>query len=93
MRLSQVVVTSLNGDIEEVDPAVRRTLVAIASEIDEQADGWELLIHSLDTKIDTAVDAFKDEVKSVRRLLVGLTSTVIGGVIVGILNVIVNVNL
>lgn len=93
MKLSVVLINALNGDIDKVDPAVRRALVAIAQEHDEQADQWDVRIDGLETKIDGAVEEFKDEVKGVRRLLIGLTSTVIGGILVGIINVIVNVNL
>ena len=91
--MSLVVKNALNGDTNEVDPAVRRTLYAIANEMDEQADQWDERIDMLSHKIDDAVVEFKSDVKSVRRLLIGLTSTVIGGIVIGIVNVIVNVNL
>lgn len=87
MKLVTVVKNALNGDIDTVDVAIRRTLFAIANELDEQSDQWDARLLMLSTEIAGGVSSVREEVRSVRRLLVGLTSTVIAGIIVGIVNV------
>jgi hypothetical protein len=63
MQMQDVVRVALNGDADKVDPAVRRTLNAMAAQQDE---------HNAD---------MLKEVRGVRRMLTGLTGTVITGLI------------
>lgn len=87
--MTLIVRNALNGDAEKVDPAVRRTLYAIANEHDEQATEWDTRVASLTSHIDAATVRLESDVSSVRKLLVTLTGTVITGIIVGVVNVIV----
>jgi len=72
MKMHQIVKTSLNGDADQVDPAVRRTLYAISDEMDD----WR-------------TEMLK-EVQSVRKLLIGLTGTVVTGLVLGIAQVLLS---
>lgn len=101
MKLSVVVKNALNGDIERVDPAVRRALIAMATEADEQAVNWDTRINGLAEDIKGAVEEVKVEVVGVksevkgdvqglRRMLVGLTTSVIAGIIIGIVNIVIS---
>lgn len=87
--MTLIVRNALNGDADKVDPAVRRTLYAIANEHDEQALEWDKRVDQLTTHIDSATVALERDVSGVRRLLVTLTGTVITGIIVGVVNVII----
>ena len=64
--MAQIVKRSFNGDAEKVDPAVHRTMYAIADEMDD----WR--------------DEMLNEVRGVRRLLMGLTGTVVTGLLLAI---------
>ena len=89
MKLTLIVKNALNGDHEKVDPAVRRTLYAIANEHDEQALEWDGRIAEVTQHIDQATLRLEKDVSSVRKLLVTLTGTVITGIVVGVVNVLV----
>lgn len=91
MKLALIVKNSLNGEADQVAVPVRRTFYAMANELDEQSGQWDDRLAELSAKIDHAVAELSEEVDSVRRLLIGLTSTVIVGVIVGIVNVLLRV--
>lgn len=69
MKMYRTVEVALNGDADDVQPAVRRTLYSMANELDE----WQIeMLH---------------EVRSVKRLLIGLTSTVVTGLLVAVANI------
>jgi hypothetical protein len=87
MKLALVVRNALNGDSDEVPSAVRRTVYAMANELDEQSEQWDDKLEAMSQKIDSVVTDLRSDVTSVRRLLIGLTSTVIAGIVVGIVNV------
>ena len=89
MKLALIVRNALNGDAEKVDPAVRRTLYAIANEHDEQALEWDERVNVVTTHIDNAVIALERDVAAVRKLLVTLTGTVVTGIVVGVVNVLI----
>lgn len=78
----------MNGDTDSVSPAVRRTLYAMANELDEQQEQWDRRILDVDAHIDHSTAVLEREVLSVRRLLITLTSTVIAGIIVGVVNIV-----
>jgi len=61
--MTQIVKVALNGDADQVDKAVRRTLYAVANEYDEQSQ------------------AFLDEVRGVKKLLLTLTGSVVTGIL------------
>jgi len=61
--MTQIVKVALNGDADQVDKAVRRTLYAVANEYDEQSE------------------AFLNEVRSVKKLLLTLTGSVVTGIV------------
>ena len=72
MKMHQIVTTSLNGDANDVDPAVRRTMYAMSDELDDwRAD-------------------MLDEVRGVKRLLMGLTGTVVTGLLLGVAQVLLS---
>lgn len=87
--MALIVKNSLNGDSETVTPAVRRTLYAMANEIDEQSAEWDARVADVTSHIDQATTRLEKDVMSVRRLLVTLTGTVVTGIIIGVVNVIV----
>lgn len=87
VKLTLIVKNALNGDSETVDPAVRRTLYAIANEHDEQALDWDIRIGQVTQHIDDSTIRLEKDVGSVRKLLVTLTGTVVVGIIVGVVNV------
>ena len=62
-KMAQIVKRSFNGDADKVDPAVHRTLYAVADEMDD----WR-------------GDMLR-EVKGVRKMLMGLTGSVITGIL------------
>jgi len=63
VKMTQIVKVALNGDADQVDKAVRRTLYAVANEYDEQSQ------------------AFLDEVRGVKKLLLTLTGSVVTGIL------------
>lgn len=63
LKMAQIVKRSFNGDAESVDPAVHRTLYAVADEMDD----WRT--------------EMMREVKGVRKLLAGLTGSVVTGIL------------
>lgn len=89
VKLTLIVRNALNGDADTVDPAVRRTLYAIANEHDEQALEWDKRVENLTSHIDQATITLERDVASVRKLLVTLTGTVVTGIIVGVVNVLI----
>jgi hypothetical protein len=84
--LVSIVKNSLNGDAATTDPAVRRTLYAVAQELDEQSAHWDKRINDVARQIDANTATLSEEVGSVRRLLISLTGTVIAGIIVAIVS-------
>jgi len=89
VKLTLIVRNALNGDSDTVDPAVRRTLYAIANEHDEQALEWDARVSELMSHIDQATITLERDVSSVRKLLVTLTGTVVTGIVVGVVNVLI----
>ena len=87
--MTLIVRNALNGDADTVDPAVRRTLYAIANEHDEQALEWDQRVDQLTSHFDSATLSLEGDVRGVRRLLVTLTGTVVTGIIVGVVNVLI----
>ena len=67
-KLARLIEVSLNGEAEQVDPAVRRTLYALGDELENRHE--ETL----------------QEIRGVRKLLISLTATTIGMILVGIVN-------
>lgn len=82
MKLSRVVEVSLNGDAPTVDPAVRRTLYSVADAVDEST-------RQTREDMNEALLAVRSDYKQMRRLLIGTTTTVLGGVLVGIANILI----
>jgi hypothetical protein len=88
VKLALIVKNSLNGDIEEVSNAVRRTFYALANEMDEQAEDWDVRIADMRSHLDERCDQISSEVRGIRRVLILGTSAIITGIVVGIANVI-----
>lgn len=88
MKLALIVKNSLNGDVEQVPNAVKRTFYALANELDEQAEDWDARIADLRGHLDERCDQLSGEVKGIRRVLILGTSAIITGIVVGIANVI-----
>jgi len=89
VKLTLIVRNALNGDADKVDPAVRRALYAIANEHDEQALEWDVRVATVNQHIDNTGLRLERDVASVRKLLVTLTGTVVCGIIVGVVNVLI----
>jgi hypothetical protein len=89
VKLTLIVRNALNGDADTVDPAVRRTLYAIANEHDEQALEWDNRVAQLTAHIDEQTAKLEKDVAAVRRLLMTLTGTVVTGIIVGVVNILI----
>ena len=104
MKLTRIVEVALNGDADQVDPAVRRAFYSMSAELDEQSRDWDLRIIDLGIKMDAAVEEIKvgirdefkkemdrqaDEVKGVKRLLLGLTGTAVVGILTGVANLLI----
>ena len=83
MKMLRVVEVALNGDAQNVDPAVRRTLYALANEHDDRDAEIEKAIEELGER-------FAEEVKGVKRLLLGLTGTVVSGIMVAVANILLS---
>ena len=90
MKIVALVRTAVNGDEDRIEPAVRRTLYAMAGELDEQAQIADKRLNDLALNIEHAISDVRDEVRGVKRLLVTLTSAVIAGIIVGIANILMS---
>lgn len=69
-KLERLIDVSLNGEAQDVDPAVRRTLYALGDELENRHE--EVM----------------SEIRGVRKLLIGLTTTTIGMILVGVVNAI-----
>ena len=82
MKLSRVVEVALNGDAPNVDPAVRRTLYSVADAVD---DSHRIIREDM----NEAIQVVRSDYKSMRRLLVGTATTVIAGVLVGVVNILI----
>ena len=67
-KLARLIDVSLNGEADQVDPAIRRTLYALGDELENRHE--EVI----------------GEIRGVRKLLIGLTTTTIGMILVGIVN-------
>lgn len=78
-RVRRAVRDALNGDYETVDPALRRALFAISTELDE---------HSLESSNEHK--EIRAEIKGVRRLLISTTVTFVIAMGTGLLNLIMN---
>ena len=78
-RVRRAVRDALNGDYENVDPALRRALFAISTELDE---------HSLESSNEHK--EIRAEVKGVRRLLISTTVTFVIAMGTSLLNLIMN---
>jgi len=104
VKLTRVVEVALNGDADRVEPAVRRALYSMTAELDEQSRDWDARIIDLGIKMDAAVEEIKvgirdefkkemdrqaDEVKGVKRLLLGLTGTAVVGILTGVANLLI----
>lgn len=95
MKLSRALEIALNGDAPNVDPAVRRALTSLAQQLDEYhiaiEDKLTEFKEELTADLGTAIERQEQEVKGVRRLLIGLTSSFIGAMLVGIANVLIGI--
>lgn len=89
MKLSRVIEVALNGDAPNVDPAVRRALYAMGDELDEQAEAYAAALQSEVEKMTLAINVMGHDMRGVRRLVLGTTATVLGGVVVGIANILI----
>ena len=105
MKLTRIVEVALNGDADKVEPAVRRAFYAMTAELDEQSRDWDGRINGLSAKMDSAVEDIKvsireefkhemgrqgEEVKAVKRLLLGLTGTAVVGILTGVANILIS---
>ena len=91
MKVSRVVEVALNGDAPQVDPAVRRTLYSMADALDQQNIDNQNNLKDEVEKLNVKISSLDTGVKSLRRLLIGTTSTVLGGVVIGIINILITI--
>lgn len=95
-RARRYLMDALNGDRDQVDPAVRRGLFANAQSIDslrsereEWADRMERERQEWDVRMETMMDEVKAEVvaqnRSTRRTVVGGSLSVAGAIVVAII--------
>ena len=100
MNLAKVVELALNGDAPNVDPAVRRALYSLAAQIDEQQRLEQARHDELRETIRQETAEIKEdisgelsqnrsEVEKVRRLLLGLTTSFIGAMLIGVSNILI----
>ena len=89
-KARRAVTDALNGDIDQVDPALRRALMALSTELDEHAnDSKTAHIEIMETM--AAAEAKMDaRINKVQTLLVSTTVTFVVALATGLLNLIIN---
>lgn len=73
----QAITDAMNGDVDSIDPAVRRALVALATQHDsdcvEQSDRWEQFKVERTEIVNNIVGRYEDEMERLDRRITVLT--------------------
>lgn len=89
-KTRQAVNDALNGDIEKVDPAVRRALFALCTISDEHALSLVEDHREIMKVLGKRMDAQDKRIGSLQRLLVSTTVTFVVALATGLLNLLIN---
>lgn len=81
---------ALNGDYEQVDPAVRRGLFAIAQELDEHAEASAARHDEILVELDTRATRIEKSLSRVQALLITATLTFFTTLVTGVVGMLLN---
>lgn len=86
----QAVRDALNGDYENVDPAVRRALVALAQETDDHSAKVEAAHAEILSSVDTKHEALQKSLNRVQALLITATLTFFTTLVTAVVGMVIN---
>lgn len=89
-RTRRAVRDALNGDYDNVDPALRRALFAISTELDEHAVSMEAKHMEIMEQMRADVERLDARIGKVQTLLLSTTVTFIIAMGTGLLNLLLN---
>lgn len=89
-KARQAVLDAINGDMDSVEPATRRALIAVAQELDEHRVEQRMQIRDLINTIEAGDKRLEKKLSWVTGLLTATTVTFVTAMGTGLLNLILN---
>jgi hypothetical protein len=88
-KARQAVHDALNGDYDNVDSAIRRSLLALATELDEHQESVEKQHEAMVADRVTAFNAMEAAIGKLRMLLVSTAMTFMATLVAAVVNLMV----